>query len=205
MKEGFRTSQELLKAEQILARLLLKGAIMLPILTVPQIPRQFHRDHRSMKRRMFPIIGILGALIGGSAIGAFFYTPLWAYVILLGFMILVILFCYRIALLRSNTVEFYDGFLLLRNYRREIIREICYEKVLRADTVILRFSPPGRNADMNAKGLYICLWLAETPPIFEDDSFWELEKWDELFLLAHDENAEAFLREKIKLIPQRPT
>lgn len=170
---------------------------MSPILAIPQIPMQFYRERRWLKRRMLPLVCILGGLAVGSMIGAFVYAPLWFCAGLLAFLNIPVLLVWQTALHRSNTVEFYDDSLLLRDYRGKIIRKVNYRDVLYAKTVELNYA--GRGAKIgNASVRCICLWLVETPRLREqDDTFLELTKWNELFLFAHDEDVETLLCEKV--------
>ncbi len=170
---------------------------MSPILTISQIPLQFYRERRWLQRRMLPLVCILGGLAVSSAIGTFVYAPLWVGAGLLALPTILVLLVWRTTLHRSNTVEFYDDSLLLRDYRGKIIRKVNYRDVLYAKTFELNYV--GRGAKIgNVSVRCICLWLVETPRLREqDDTFLELTKWNELFLFAHDGRAETILREKV--------
>ena len=164
-----------------------------PRLICSQIPG----DIPSLQEKRLPPVRIIAYLYGGLALIlatlAFFVPMLLFLAGCFGLLCLGLLNWIRRFLRLCNTVEFYDDRIILRNHQDNIIRTVNFDSVLYADTVTLQFSYRPR-----VYGKCLCLWLQETPPIFQDDAFNELIKWEELFLFSYNEKAETLLREKIR-------
>ena len=167
------------------------------LLTCNQSPMHFTRP--ILRKYLRPLFYLYGGITVALFIGGFFESMLFFLAGLFGIILLLLINWQRMVLQKSNTVEFYEDTLLLRNHRGEVIRTVCYKDVLYADVIPLRFAgKQHRSPAYRAQGRYLCLWLAETPPLWEDDSFVELNRWEELFLLAYNEDAERLLREKAR-------
>ncbi len=155
------------------------------------------RDIPALKSKRLRTVRVMAYVYCGLSllftVGSIWYLPLLVFAGFFAFISVLLLLWIKKFLRLCNTVEFYEDTILLRNSRGEVIRTVEYANVLYANTVTLLFQRRYR-----VYGKCLCLWLAETPPLFEDDAFGELAQWEELFLFAYDENAEALLREKVR-------